>query len=83
MKRIQCNKFVLGGILIALLVLLGSCEQKGKEVTPEEARAIAKEAYVYGNPAVDGYRIMYSYFVDTDHPDFKAPWNEIKNIPRV
>ncbi len=83
MKRIQCNKFVLGGILIALLVLLGSCEQKGKEVTPEEARAIAKEAYVYGNPAVDGYRIMYSYFVDASSPDYKAGWNEIKNIPRV
>lgn len=52
-------------------------------VAPEEARAIAKEAYIYANPLVDSYRILYSYFVDEDDSDFKAPWNQIKNIPRV
>ena len=31
---------------------------------PDEARAIAKEAYVYGFPLVDNYRIQHSYFVD-------------------
>lgn len=54
-----------------------------ESVTPEEARAIAREAYAYANPVVDGYRIMYSYFVDSGDPDFKAPWNQIKNISRV
>ena len=43
-------------------------------VTPEEARAIAKEAYVYGFPLVDSYRIQYSYFVDPQNPEFKASW---------
>ena len=52
-------------------------------VTPEEARAIAKEAYVYGFPLVDSYRIQYSYFVDRQNPEFKASWNQIVNIPRV
>src|SRR4029450_1008599 len=52
-------------------------------ITPAEARAIAKEAYVYGFPIVDNYRIQYSYFVDRQNPEFKAPWNEIRNIPRV
>ncbi len=52
-------------------------------ITPAEARAIAKEAYIYANPVVDGYRIIYSYFVDSADPDYKAPWNQIKNIPRV
>jgi hypothetical protein len=28
-------------------------------VTPAEARAIAKEAYIYGFPMVDNYRIEY------------------------
>lgn len=32
------------------------------EVTPAEARAIAKEAYIYGFPMVDSYRIEYGYF---------------------
>jgi len=34
------------------------------EPTPAEARAIAKEAYVYGFPLVDNYHIMYDDFVD-------------------
>jgi hypothetical protein len=52
-------------------------------VSPSEARAIAKQAYIYGFPIVDGYRIQYAYFVDPDNPEFKAPWNEIRNVPRV
>jgi hypothetical protein len=53
------------------------------EMSPAEARAIAREAYIYGFPIVDGYRIQYAYFVDRDNPEFKAPWNEVRNIPRV
>ncbi len=49
----------------------------------EEARAIATEAYIYGFPLVDGYRIQYAYYVDSNNPEFKAPWNEIRNMPRV
>ena len=52
-------------------------------VTPAEARAIAKEAYVYGYPMVDGYRILYAYCVDQGGPEYKAPWNQIRNIARV
>ncbi|MGB8340168.1 MAG: hypothetical protein WCE51_01150 [Chthoniobacterales bacterium] len=33
-------------------------------MTPAEARALAKEAYIYGYPMVDSYRIEYGYFVD-------------------
>src|SRR5438874_5916479 len=52
-------------------------------VSPTEARAIVKEAYIYGFPLVDNYRIQYGYFVDRQIPEFKAPWNQIVNIPRV
>ncbi|MCU1539859.1 MAG: cell envelope protein [Arthrobacter sp.] len=52
-------------------------------VTAAEARAIAKEAYVYGFPMVDNYRILYAYFVNRGSPEFKAPWNQLVNTPRV
>ena len=52
-------------------------------VTPEQARAIAKEAYVYGFPMVDDYRVMYSYFVNKEDPEYKGGWNEIHNTSRV
>ena len=49
----------------------------------QEARAIAQEATIYGFPLVDSYRIQYSYFVDRNGPEFKAPWNTIVNNARV
>lgn len=52
-------------------------------VTPAEARVIAKEAYIYGYPMVDSYRIEYAYFVDTKNPEYKGPWNQLRNFSRV
>jgi hypothetical protein len=54
-----------------------------QSISPQEARAIAHEAVIYGFPLVDNYRIQYSYFVDRQSPDFKAPWNTINNVARV
>lgn len=68
-------------LLVVGLMLLASCAKEA--VTPEEARVIAKEAYIYGFPMVDNYRILHAYFVDTDNPEFKGPPNQIVNIGRV
>ena len=58
--------------------------QQQLTITPEEARAISKEAYIYGFPLVDSYRILYSYFVDRSDPEYKAGWNEnVFNNARV
>ncbi|HKW10733.1 MAG TPA: DUF1254 domain-containing protein, partial [Gemmatimonadaceae bacterium] len=51
--------------------------------TSADARAIAKDAYVYGFPLVDSYRLQYSYFVDRDHPEYKGRWNEVHHSARV
>ena len=37
--------------------------------TAEQARSIAKEAYIYGFPMVDSYRIQYSYFINPQSPE--------------
>ena len=52
-------------------------------ITPVEARAIAKDAYIYGFPLVDNYRIQHSYFVDHTNPEYKTSWNSIYNNARV
>lgn len=76
------RKFLpLVGIL--MLATIAGCKSPKTEVTVEEARAIAREAYIYGNPLVDHYRIFYSYFVDESASSFMAPFNQIKNIARV
>lgn len=48
-----------------------------------EIRTIAKEAYIYGFPVVDSYRIEYAYNIDKNNPEYKGPFNVLKNIPRV
>lgn len=52
-------------------------------LTPTEARAIAKDAYIYGYPMVDSYRIAHAYFVDVQNPEYKAPWNQLRHFSRV
>lgn len=52
-------------------------------LTPAEARAIAKEAYTYGYSLVDNYRIQHAFFVDGSNAEYKGPWNTIYNDARV
>jgi hypothetical protein len=73
--------FACGIALIPALRFTSALAQSS--VTPEEARAIAKEAYIYGFPMVDDYRIEHAYFVDTKSPEYKGPWNHLVNIARV
>jgi hypothetical protein len=81
---------------VALLLALAGCANSSKQsrttstptsavgsVTPAQARAIAKDAYTYGFPVVDSYRIQYSYFVDHQNPNYRGPWNQIHSAARV
>lgn len=52
-------------------------------VTPDQAREIAKEAYIYGFPMVDSYRIQHAYFINPKSPEYKGPWNQVHSVARV
>ena len=54
-----------------------------RPLSPESARAIASDAYVYGFPLVDNYRILYAYDVDESGTQYRAPWNTLYNEARV
>src|SRR5215471_6047397 len=80
----RCFHVIIGSFSLFGWALAPSLSfRPADEVSPAEVRAIAKEAYIYGFPMVDGYRIQHAYFVDRNNPEFKAPWNQIRNIPRV
>jgi hypothetical protein len=81
MKTVTRRSFASGIALLPSLRFSAANAQTG--TTPTEARAIAKEAYIYGFPVVDNYRIQYAYFVDTKNPEYKAPWNQIWNSARL
>jgi hypothetical protein len=52
-------------------------------VTPDEARSIAKEAYVYGVPMVSIYGTLYAFSVDKGGREYKGPFNTVLNVARV
>ncbi len=48
-----------------------------------EARAIAKEAYIYAFPMVESYKTLYAQAVDKGGPNYKAAFNSIGNTARA
>jgi hypothetical protein len=61
----------------ALAIFVCRTDAFAQSVSAVEARAIAKDATIYGLPLLENYRIQYSYFVNRSDPDFKAPWNTL------
>ena len=49
----------------------------------DEAREIAKQAYLYGFPMVEAYKTLYAQAVETDGPNYRAPFNTIGNAAQV
>lgn len=89
------KKRILVWILAVNIVTFVGCKRENKtnqtittvtdssKIDLKEIRKITKEAYIYGFPIVDNIRIQYAYFVDKQNPEYKAPYNTIRNIPRV
>lgn len=87
MKRSSLPRFISESAVAALMVLLAhqvptTVHARGP-ATLDEVRSIAKEAYIYGFPLVDNYRVQYSYFVDKGGKEYRADWNTLANTARV
>ena len=70
------NVLILG-ILLALTHW--GCVNQNR-VSPEEARQIAEEAYIYAYPMLDNYKTMYMLSIWEDSPAYEAPLNTLHNI---
>ncbi|MFE4457819.1 DUF1254 domain-containing protein [Nocardia tengchongensis] len=75
-------------LVVTLPACSGSKESDGKNandksVSTAEIRDIAKQAYVYGYPMVDNYRIQYSYFQDEQSSQYRSPWNVLHSDAHV
>ncbi|HUU58122.1 MAG TPA: DUF1254 domain-containing protein [Phycisphaerae bacterium] len=84
------SRFRLSALLFAFAIPLALAACGGESdyasdaaATPEEARAIAEEAYVYGFPLVDNYRVQYAYFGDPENPEYKGAMNDVHSTARV
>src|SRR5437868_14128004 len=71
---------------IAATIFIGSATLTtvhAADITPAEIKTIAEQGFIYGLPIVMNYGIMYEYSVDKNSGQYKAPFNHIKNEPRV
>ena len=77
------NNNKLSLIAAALVSALALTVVRAADITPAETKAIAEEGFIYGLPIVMNYAVMYAYAIDKGNPEFKAPFNQIKNEARV
>jgi hypothetical protein len=80
-ETIRKFAFAAGMALLAPAAL--TAPASAADVTPAEAREIAKEAYIYGFPMVDNYRIAWAFFVDKGGPAYKTSINHLKSDANV
>jgi len=73
--------------LIALFIVTilpyAFAENKGTELSAADAKAIAKEAYIYGFPMVVGYKAIHNYWVDKKNPEYKGSINQLTCLARL
>jgi hypothetical protein len=70
-------------LLAAMAAACISTSVAAQNITPAEARTIARDAYVYGVPMVSIYGTLYVFSVDTTNREYKGPFNSILNVARV
>jgi hypothetical protein len=80
---LRATRALAAAVLAALLactVLTSGCAES---VTPEEAKGIARDAYVYGFPLVMNCKTVYEYVINTDSPEYKGPFNQVSCTARL
>ena len=75
MRRIVFSLIVIS---IALLIGMTACVQQ-KELSGEEVKVIAEEAYIYAFPMLDNYKMLFVQAVWEKSPAYEAPFNQLKN----
>jgi len=74
---------ILTMLIVAALSFSVACTSAAPDIAPDEARAIAKEAYIYGFPMVMNYKTMYAYALNEQSPDYKGPFNQLSCEARL
>ena len=83
-KRDLLHSAALAAITVtAAKAVPANAQAKAEWPDIREAKAIAEEGFIYGLPIVMNYAVMYEFAVDTKNSQFKAPFNQIKNLAHV
>ena len=59
-------------LLAGLIAACGRAGQQASEITADETRAIADEAYIFAFPMLENYKTMFVHAVYEGGPDYVA-----------
>ncbi|UBM09276.1 DUF1254 domain-containing protein [Cupriavidus metallidurans] len=76
------RRWLVATAAVSVAMLLGPAHA-AVTATSDQARALAKEAWIYGYPVVESYKTLYAQAVERDGPNFKAPFNHIGNTAQT
>lgn len=77
-----CRQAAFTAIAIVSWIATGPAA-RAAEVTPEEARAIAKEAWLYAYAPLQGYQTMFNQAVNKDFPGYVGGFNRFRHYARL
>jgi hypothetical protein len=98
MQKSRIGQHILALALLAAAALGTGCDRSKDAVSQAasadaaqgvpapgiaETRAIAEEGFIYGLPLVMNYAVMHEFAVDSSSAEFKAPFNQIRNLTHV
>lgn len=69
----KCSRrWLMAAAGVATLALSCGTANAAVTATPEQARALAREAWIYGYPVVESYKTLYAQAADRDDPQFQG-----------
>jgi hypothetical protein len=72
-------------LIFITLLFFTNCKKENaakNDLSPQQAKALAKEAYIYGYPMLMGYRSLYYTVIDQKSPGYRSGLNEITHDRR-
>jgi hypothetical protein len=84
MKRTTSATWILTAVML-FTIACGRTDSKKSQtaLTPDSARAIAKEAWIYGYPMFYNYKTQYLYALDKNYPDNAGGFNMFKHYAKM
>ena len=84
MNNTKCNmkSRIILLTITAVLSFVG-CRPSIQKIAPEQAREIAKEAYIYGFPLIMNYKTLYVNAIDKNSSDYKGDINQLSCDARL
>lgn len=77
------NKISNTLITLVAATICFACSTPTQKLTPQKAKQIAREAYIYGFPLVVNYKTMYLYAINKNSPEYKGEFNKMSCDARL